>query len=312
MSSRRPASSRRKEQLAATTREKVVAVLAFVAIMGGVYGVWWYLQRMPVRQFPSDIDIEIPSYLLSVPSGVIHFRFVNFTQLRTKTVGVEQLENGTLISLATPKLNLTTNDADWIEDIEVEEGVMASVLGMSPGSAAHLAGILTNATVARELLAGVITYRVRNATGGWGKLAIVGNLVVYSDQTSDPTSPVEKILTAITTGESRLFDNESVKESFYVATQGGPLFGLSYTHFYPSGQSEVDIEWMFSVVRYAGELIEEKNMFKLPSQQDAINEFDALKPYYFVKGQNPYIIGPLIVVQYDYSLEDLKTVVLSL
>jgi hypothetical protein len=298
--------------LAATTREKIIAVLAFLAIMGVVYGVWWYLQRMPVRQFPSDMDIQVPSCLLCVPTGVIHLRFINFTQLRTRTVGIDQLKNGTLISLATPKLNITTDDVNWIEDIEVEEGKMASVLGMSTGSAARLAGILANATVTGELLAGVITFNVRNATGGWGKLAITGDLVVYSDQTSDPTSPVEKILMAITTGESRLFDNESVKEALYVAAQGGPLFGLSYTHFYPSGENEADIEWMFSAVRYTGDLIEEDSMFKMPSQQDAIDAFDALKPYYFVRGQNPYIIGPLIVVQYSYSLGDLKTVVLSM
>jgi len=280
--------------------------------MGGVYGAWWYLQRMPIRQFPSDLNMEVPSCLLSVPVGVIHFRFINFTQLRTKTVGVEQLRNGTLISLANPKVNLTTNDADWIEDIEVEEGEMASVLGMSPDGAAHLAGILANATVARELLAGVTTFTVRNATGGRGKLAIVGDIVVYSDQTSDPTSPVEKILRALTASESRLFGNESLKEALYVATQGGPLFALSYTRFYPSGENEVDIEWMFSVTRYTGDTIQENSMFKLPTQQDAIDRFDALKPYYFVKGQNPYIIGPLIVVQYSYTLDDLKTVILSL
>ena len=286
--------------------------MVFVVIMGAVYAAWWYLQRMPVRQFSSDIGTEIPDYMLSVPSGVIHFRFVNFTQLRTKTVGVKQLENGTLISLATPRLNLTTNDVNWIEDIEVEEGVMASVLGMSPGSAARLANILNNSVVATELLAGVLTYRVLNATGAWGRLAIVGDLVVYSDQTSDPTSPVRKILATVTTGESRLFDDENISKAFYVATQDGPLFGLSYTHFYPSGVTGADVDWMFSSAKYAGQFIEEEVMFKLPTQQDAINDFDTLKPMYFVKGQNPYIIGPFIVVQYEYSLEDLKTVLLSL
>jgi hypothetical protein len=312
MSGRRPPSARRKEQPTATTREKAAAVLAFVVIMGGVYAVWWYLQRPSVEQFPSDIDVEVVGFMLSVPSETIHFRIVNFTQTRMKAAGVELLKNETLISLATPRLNITTNDVDWAEDIEVEEGVIANVLGMSSGNASRLAGILASATVTTELLAGVLTFRVLTTNATWGKLAIVGNLVVYSDQSPDPTSSVEKILTTITTGESRLFDDEGVKKAFYVATQDGPLLGLSYTYFYHGGEIGSDVDWMFSFARYSGQLVEKEDMFKLATQQDAINSFDKLKPYYFVKGQGPYIIGPFIVVHYDYEFQDLRSVIMSL
>jgi hypothetical protein len=312
MSRRRPASARRKEQPTATAREKIAAVLAFVAIMGGVYAIWWFLQRPPVRQFPLDINVEITGFMLPVPSGAIHFRIVNFTQVRMKTAGVELLKNETLISLATPRLNITTSDINWAEDIEVEEGMTANVLGMSSGNASRLASILAGATVTRELLAGVTTFRVLTTNGTWGKLAIVGDLVVYSDQSPDPTSSVEKILTTIAAGESRLFDDEDIRRAFYVATQDGPFFGLSYTYFYHGEEIGADVLWMFSFAKYAEQLIEKEDMFKLATQQDAINNFDRLKPMYFVKGQNPYIIGPFIVVRYDYVFDDLRSVVMSL
>lgn len=289
-----------------------MAAVAFLAIMAGLYLASWYLQRPAVKQFPPDVAVKVSSFMLSVPANVVHFRAVNLTEARTLEVGNDMFANKTMVSLAQPDVNITTDEVTWVTDIEVLEGVIVNVMRVTSEVAIQLSQVLNASGVQWKRMQGIPTYRVRTMNETWATVAIVNETLIYSEQTSGQDAGLSRVLGAILSNETRLFDDQEIRKAYYVASQDGRFFALSFTDFEGGTGASSDVDWVFSFARYKGQRIDKVDMYKLASQQDAINSFDEVRSMYFVRAQSSYIIGDFIVVGQDFSLEDLRTVVMSL
>jgi hypothetical protein len=306
-----PAKSRRKLASQATSWDKAFAVIAFLAVLAGGLFVWWYVQRPRVEQFPSTIETEHADFMSSIPSGVVHFRMLNITEIVTKPSGQQLIENATLVSLLIPLVNITSGDVNWVVEIEVQENEAVNVLSMAAETAAELAGLLNRTDLSTEKMVDFSVYRVRTTNNSWASLALIGDLLVYFDRATG-TSAMERVLGAISGSEPRLFDDDSMERAYYLATLEPHLLGISLTKFTSSSTTGVEVDWMFSFAGYKADAVDKIDVFGLISQQAAIDTFDAVKQLYFARTQSQYIIGSFIVAGYTYPLDDLRTVILSL
>jgi hypothetical protein len=249
--------------------------------------------------------------MLSIPSGVIHFRMLNITEIAAKPGGQQLIGNATLVSLLIPLVNITSSDVTWAVDIEVQENEAVNVLGMAAGAVVQLASLLNRTPLSTEKMADFTVYRVRTTNNSWASLALIGNFLVYFDRAAG-TSAMERVLGAISGNEARLFDDDSMKRAYYLATLGPHLLGISLTTFSSLPKTGVEVDWMFSFAGYEGDEVDKTDVFGLISQQAAIDTFDAAKQLYFARAQSQYIIGSFIVAGYSYPADDLRTVILSL
>jgi len=308
--------SGRKAATKATVLDKALAAVVFLAILGGALFVTWYLQRPTVKQFPDTIDVKHAEFMSSIPSGVVHFRMLNITEITSRPAGAGLIGNATLISLLIPRINVTMSDAEWVVDTEFiessTESTVVNVVGLTTEGATKIGGMLNmTSSLLIQDVAGFLVYRVRTMNNTWAEIAVSGYILVYHDKAT-VTRPLEQVLGAISGSVTRLFDDESVKRAYYLATLEMPVFGVSLTGFSSLPTTGVDVDWMFSFARYDGDRVDKTDVFGLSSQQAAIDAFDEAKTLYFMGSQSQYIIGSFIVAGYSYEMGDLRTVLLSL
>ena len=276
----------------------------------------WYLQRPTVRQFPDTINVRHEDFMSSVPSGVAHFRMLNITEITSKSAGVELIGNATLVSLLIPRINVTMSDVEWVVDAEFiessTESTIVNVVGLTAEGATRVGGMLnrTSSLLVQDV-AGFRVYRVRTTNNTWAEMTVQGRILVYHDKAT-VTNPMEQVLGALSGNVTRLFDDESVKRAYYLATLEMPVFGVSLTGFADLPTTGVDVDWMFSFAKYDGGNVDKTDVFRLNSQQAAIDSFDEAKTLYFMRANSQCIIGSFIVAGYVYEMEDLRTVLLSL
>ncbi|RWX74065.1 MAG: hypothetical protein ACO0C9_01335 [Candidatus Methanosuratincola verstraetei] len=293
---------RRKKKDQPSNKAKVIGILIIAALVVSTIGI--FLTGGPkTTPLPSPQNFKSQDWMSYIPADAYEFRFLNITKLSA----FPDLLSSTVLSISDPAIQVNLSEITFGVDLIYSNYAGVSILGIGASARERVFGALQSSNITPSYSHGIPVYKIPASNGSatsdaW--LCIYNNSLLYSEGDTAAYQAIDSII-----GNSQLlFDNDSYKTGYLLATGGSDAFVVSY---YRASSNQFNISWVMSAA-FGTTSIVKHDVFSFPSRELASAQYSAVVKNVIGNASAVYLSGPYMLAVDTYPLSDIRYVLMSL
>ncbi|MBC7127673.1 MAG: hypothetical protein ABC585_01210 [Candidatus Methanosuratincola petrocarbonis] len=293
---------RRKKKDQSTNKAKIIGILIIAALVVSTVGI--FLTGGPkTTPLPSPQNFKAEAWMSYIPADAYEFRFLNITRLSA----FPDLLSTTVLSISDPEIQVNISEITFGIDVVSFNYTGVSILGIGEAVRERVSGALQGSNITPSYSHGVPVYRIPASNGSalsdaW--LCVYNNSLLYSEGDAAAYQAIDAIIGA----SQLLFDNDSYKTGYLLATGGSDSFVVSY---YKADSNQFNISWVMSAA-FGTTSIVKHDVFSFPSRELASAQYSGVVKNVIGNASAVYLSGPYMLAVDTYPLSDIRYVLMSL
>ncbi|MGB9760227.1 MAG: hypothetical protein ACP5KW_10755 [Thermoproteota archaeon] len=309
MSSKRVQKAKVKRQNKKRIKNAIEIFLLFIVIIVAGYFIYRSLTQPPVVPLVYTSNLKKEEWMQYIPEDVVHFRVFNFTEIN-KSHGAELFKNKTVLQFVTPTFAVKSNDVEWAIEIELSDSSIVNVLSLKHDTLQYIKRTVSSYSLIEGKYFNVPLYILFSNVSGnivRSKLAIWNSCIIYTEYSDQA---IKKILMTALNNISSIYHNTDFRVAFQLATNQKSFIVFSLTAFV--AMKDLNITWQVSALQQSDSSLTKFDVYRVQSQEYAINVFYDAKKWLFVKSQKCWITDKFIVAEFAYPISDLREVIMEM
>ncbi|MDH7556263.1 MAG: hypothetical protein ACQXXL_07945 [Candidatus Methanosuratincola sp.] len=295
--------ARRKKKDQPSNKAKIVGILIIAALVVSTLGILLAGSGPKTTPLPSPQNFKPQVWMGYIPADAYEFRFLNITKLSI----FPDLLSETVLSISDPEIQVNISEITFGIDLIASNYTGVSILGVGDEVRGRVSGALQGSNITPSYSLGVPVYRIpasngSTASGAW--LCVYNNSLLYSEGDSAAFQAIASIIGA----SQLLFDNDSYKTGYLLATGGSDSFVVSY---YRADINQFNISWVMSAA-FGSTSIVKHDVFSFPTRDLASAQYSAVVKNVIGNASAVYLSGPYMLAVDTYPLSDIRLVLMSL
>ncbi|MEM4656890.1 MAG: hypothetical protein QXX77_00540 [Candidatus Methanosuratincola sp.] len=293
---------RRKKKEQSSNKAKIIGILIIAALVVSTVGI--FLTGGPkTTPLPSPQNFKAYPWMGYVPADVYEFRFLNITKLSA----FPDLLSTTVISISDPEIQVNITEITFGIDLIAFNYTGVSILGIGESVRDRVSEALQGSNITPSYSHGVPVYRIpasngSTAAGAW--LCVYNSSLLYSEGDAAAYQAIDSIIGT----NQLLFDNDSYKTGYLLATGGADSFVVSY---YRADSNQFNISWIMSAA-FGTTSIVKHDVFSFPSREIASAQYSTVVKNVIGNASAVYLSGSYMLAVDTYPLSDIRLVLMSL
>ncbi len=292
--------SKKKDQ--SSIKARAIGILIIAALVVSTVGI--FLTSGPrTTPLPSPQNFKKYPWMDYVPSDVYEFRFLNTTKLSI----FPDLLSTTVISVSDPTIQIYISELTFGLDVIALNYTGVSVLGVVEAARNRVSEALQGSNITPLYSHGVPVYRIPASNGSVAShawLCVHNDTLIYSEGDEVAYQAIDSII-----GSSKpLFDDDSYKTGYLLATSGADSFVVSYYRAY---SNQFNISWIMSAA-FGTNSIVKHDVFSFPSRDLASAQYSNVVKSVIGNASAVYLSGTYMLAVDTYPLSDIRLVLMSL
>lgn len=293
---------RHKKKDQSSNKAKIIGILIIAALVVSTVGI--FLTGGPkTTPLPSLQNFKAQAWMDLIPADAFEFRFLNVTKLSA----FPDLLSSTVLSIPDPAIQVNISEITFGIDLIVFNYTGVSILGIREDVRDRIAEALQSSNITPSYVRDVPVYRIPASNGStfpnaW--LCMYNNSLLYSEGDSDAYYAIVSIIET----NHVLFDDDSYKTGYLLATGGADSFVVSY---YKADSNQFDISWVMSAA-FGTTSIVKHDVFSFPSRELAGAQYSSVVKNVIGNASTVYLSGSYMLAVNTYPLTDIRLVLMSL
>ncbi|MBC7120608.1 MAG: hypothetical protein H5T33_03390 [Candidatus Methanosuratus sp.] len=303
------AKSRKKKKNQSSNKAKIIGILIIAALIVSTVGMFLTggggLKTMPL---PSAQNFVAHAWMSYVPDDVYHFKYWNMTKL---SAFPDLFLSDAVLSIPDPEITVEVSELTFVIDITDDPNnvFFASILGVEEPVRDRVSEALQGSNITPSSYSyGVPIYEIPPSNGSTAShawLCIHNCSLLYGE---GEMTAYGALVEWIIGSDQYLFDDDSCKIGYLLATGGAESFAVSY---YKVEDNQFNISWIMSAA-VGTTSIAKRDVFSFPSSELAHSQYSSVVENLIGSQPKVYLSGPYIISEEAYPLSDIRLALMSL
>lgn len=285
-----------------------IITILIVPIVG--FLTYVFLTTPPIIELNEEPNVNKEVWMAFFPQDLLHFRMLNFTEINKTSEGYKLFNDKLILQFISPPYNISTNEVEWVCDIELSESKIVNILSLNNESIRRFENVLLTSKLNYDNYLNVNIWNVLSKYENQvfhSSVALLNNCLFYSENSN---TAIKKVLSAFLSNTRSLYNDRDLRIAYYLAAGEKKTLSLSLTKFIPI--KGLNISWQLSALQYDGFKLIKTDVYILESRENAIKNFYEIKKLFFINANNAWITDKFIVVKFYYPISEMRTIIMGM